>query len=147
MQGLKRRIVFVASYEAIAIACVTAALAVFSDQPVASAGIASVIVSAVAIAWNATYNTLFEAWEARRGRTGRSVLLRAGHAIGFEAGLVVMVVPFFAWWLDVSLWEALALEVGFITFFLVYSFAFNWAFDRVFGLPLSAQGPRVPAGG
>lgn len=147
MQGLKRRIVFVALYETIAVACVTAALAAFSDQGVASAGVASVIVSAVAIAWNAAYNTLFEAWEARRGQAGRSVRLRACHAVGFEAGLVVMVVPFFAWWLDVSLWEALALEVGFIAFFLVYSFAFNWGFDRVFGLPLSAQGQRAPAGG
>jgi len=27
-----------------------------------------------------------------------------------------------------------------IVFFLVYAFLFNLAFDRVFGLPLSAQG-------
>jgi uncharacterized membrane protein len=27
------------------------------------------------------------------------------HAIGFEGGLVVMLVPLFAWWLGIGLWE------------------------------------------
>ena len=31
-----------------------------------------------------------------------------------------------------------------VVFFLVYTFVFNWAFDRVFGLPASAA-PRAPA--
>lgn len=142
MQGIKRRVVFIALYEAIAIAMVTLGLALFSDQSVGSAGMLSVIVSAIAIGWNLAYNAMFEAWEARQVTRGRSVLKRVVHAVGFEAGLVVMLVPFFAWWLAVSLWQALALELGFITFFLVYSFAFSWAFDRVFGLPLSAVAVR-----
>jgi uncharacterized membrane protein len=58
-------------------------------------------------------------------------------------GLVVMLVPFFAWWLDVSLWQAFVLDLGLLLFFLGYTFVFNWAFDRVFGLPASA----LPVGG
>ena len=29
--------------------------------------------------------------------------------------------------------------IGLVVFFLCYTFAFNWAFDRLFGLPASAQ--------
>ena len=46
--------------------------------------------------------------------------------------------PLFAWWFDVSLWQALVMDLGLVVFFLCYTFAFNWGFDRVFGLPASA---------
>jgi uncharacterized membrane protein len=69
---------------------------------------------------------------------GRSLARRAAHAIGFEGGLVVTLVPLFAWWLDITLWHALMLDLGLLLFFLGYTFVFNWAFDQVFGLPASA---------
>ena len=48
--------------------------------------------------------------------------------------------------LNVSLWQALILDLGLIVFFLVYAFLFNLAFDRVFGLPASAQAlPAEPS--
>ncbi len=50
-----------------------------------------------------------------------------------------MLVPFFAWWLGIGLVEAFMLESGLILFFLAYTFAFTWAFDRVFGLPAGAR--------
>ena len=59
-------------------------------------------------------------------------------AIGFEGGMGVMLVPFFAWWLDVSLWQAFVLDLELLLFFLGYTFVFNWTFDRIFGLPASA---------
>jgi uncharacterized membrane protein len=39
----------------------------------------------------------------------------------------------------VSLWEALLYEAALIVFFLVYNAVYAWCFDRVFGLPDSAQ--------
>jgi uncharacterized membrane protein len=38
------------------------------------------------------------------------------------------------------------MEAGLLVFFLVYTYAFNWCFDHVFGLPASAAGPAVKAG-
>ena len=140
MQGLQRKIVYVVSFELIAIALASTLLRLLSESPVATAGITAAASSAIAMAWNYVYNLLFEAWEARQARKGRSLLRRAVHAIGFEAGLVTMLVPLFAWVLGVSLLAALALNAVMIVFFLVYGFLFNLAFDRVFGLPLSAQG-------
>ncbi|MBC5782292.1 PACE efflux transporter [Ramlibacter sp. USB13] len=140
MQGLQRKIVYVVSFELIAIVLASTLLRWLSESPVTTAGITAAASSTIAMAWNYVYNILFEAWERRQERKGRSVLRRVVHAIGFEVGLVTMLVPLFAWVLGVSLLAALALNAVMIVFFLVYGFLFNLAFDRVFGLPLSAQG-------
>ena len=139
MQGLKRKIVFVALYEAIAIACITLGLTWLSGQDAGHSSVLAVASSAIAITWNFLYNLLFEAWEARQRTRGRGLARRIAHALGYEGVLVLIGIPLFAWWLDVSLFEALMLNLGFIAFFLVYSFCYNWAFDMVFGLPKSAQ--------
>ncbi|HEY8361147.1 MAG TPA: PACE efflux transporter [Ramlibacter sp.] len=139
MQGIKRKIVYVISFEVIAIALASTLLRLFSDSPVVTAGITAAASSAIAMAWNYVYNLLFEAWEARQARKGRSFLRRAVHAIGFEAGLVTILIPLFAWLLEVDLLTAALLNAVMIVFFLVYAFVFNLLFDRVFGLPLSAQ--------
>jgi uncharacterized membrane protein len=138
MQGIQRKIVYVALYEAIAIACTTAGLAGLADHDAGAAGIAAILASATAIAWNLIYNTLFEAWEARQAKRGRSLARRVVHAIGFESGLVLAIVPMFAWALRTSLVDAFMLDIGLVVFFVAYSFAFNWAFDLVFGLPKAA---------
>lgn len=139
MQGLKRKIVYVSFYELIAIGITTAGLALLSSHSAGHASVAAVASSAIALVWNLFYNTLFEAWESRQIKRGRGLARRIAHAIGFEAGLVVMLVPLFAWWLDVSLWHAFVLDLGLIVFFLVYTFLFNLGFDHLFGLPASAQ--------
>jgi uncharacterized membrane protein len=140
MQGLRRRIVYVTLYEAIAIAGSTAGLAAMSGHPVGESSGLAVATSAVAVAWNLAFNHLFEAWERHQTVKGRSVLRRICHAIGFEGGLIVALVPLIAWWFGISLWQALVMDVALMVFFLVYTFVFNWGFDRVFGLPASAQG-------
>lgn len=139
MQGIRRRVVSVTLYELIAIAATGVGLSAMAGSGPARAGVAAVVSSAVAVGWNVVFNTLFERWEARQTVRGRGLARRAAHAIGFEGGLVVMLVPFFAWWLEVSLWQAFVLDLGLLLFFLVYTFVFNWIFDRVFGLPASAR--------
>jgi len=133
-------VVYVSIYELIAIAVVTWGLAGYTGQGLEHSGIMAVASSAVAIAWNVFFNTLFERWEARQRVRGRSLRRRVAHAVGFEGGLVVTLVPMFAWWFGISLWEALVMDLGLIAFFLCYTFVFNWAFDKVFGLPASALG-------
>ena len=138
LQGPWRRVVFVGLYETIAIiAC--SALFMAIGQEAASSDAMAVVPSAIAIAWNVIFNWLFEKWEARQTKKGRSVLRRVAHAIGFEGGIAAMLIPLMAWWFDISLWQATVLEAGILTFFLIYTYVFNWAFDRIFGLPASAQ--------
>ena len=143
MQGWKRRVVYVSLYEGIAILVTGAALAALGHSPVHSL-VASVGASALAVTWNLIFNALFESWERRQAVKGRSIRRRIAHAVGFEGGLILLIVPFFAWWLQVGLWQAFIMDLGFILFFLIYTFVFSWCFDRVFGLPASAMPGATP---
>ncbi len=133
-----RRVAQAILYEAVAIGFVGPALAwLFDTSPLDTLALA-VVMSSIALAWSYVFNGLFERWEARQSRKGRSWLRRLVHSCGFEGGLVVVLVPLMAWWLGTSLWAAFMADLGVLLFFFVYSFAFTWAFDRVFGLPASA---------
>ncbi|MBQ0945596.1 PACE efflux transporter [Ideonella sp. 4Y16] len=134
-----RRIVQAVLYEAIAITAVGPAMASLFDAPMASSLALALVLSSVALAWNWVFNGWFERWEARQAVKGRSWRRRLAHGIGFEGGLVVMLVPLMAWWLNTTLWAALLADLGIVAFFFVYAVAFTWAFDRVFGLPESAR--------
>ena len=138
LHGMRRRVVYVSIYELIAIAVATLGLAQFSSHGVAHAGVMAVVSSGIAVAWNFIFNTLFERWEARQAVRGRSLRRRVAHAVGFEGGLVFTLVPLFAWWFEITLWQALVMDLGLVVFFLCYTFVFNWGFDQVFGLPASA---------
>ena len=140
LQGPWRRVLYVTLYELIAIAVATAGLAQLSGQGAGHSSVVAVAASAIAVLWNVVFNWAFERWESRQTVRGRSVARRVAHAIGFEGGLVFTLVPLFAWWFKVSLWDAFVMDLALIVFFLCYTFVFNWAFDRVFGLPASAQG-------
>lgn len=138
LQGPLRRVVFVGLYEFIAIV-VSSLIFMAVGQEAGSSGVMAVAASTIAICWNITFNWLFEKWELRQTRKGRSLLRRIAHAIGFEGGIAAMLIPLMAWWFGISLWEATVMEAGLLVFFFLYTFVFNWCFDRCFGLPASAQ--------
>jgi len=146
MQGLTRKIVYVTLFEGIAIVCATLGLATLSGDNLGHSGVLAAATSAVAVLWNFIYNLLFEAWETRQTVRGRSVLRRAMYTLGFEVGLIALLVPLIAWWLRITLMQALALDLGLVGFFVCYTFGFSWAFDRVFGLPDAAAERVVGAG-
>ena len=138
LQGPLRRVVFVGLYEFIAIV-VSSLIFMAVGQDAGSSGVMAVAASTIAICWNLTFNWLFEKWEARQTKKGRSLLRRIVHAVGFEGGIAAMLIPLMAWWFEISLWEATVMEAGLLVFFFLYTFVFNWCFDRIFGLPASAQ--------
>ena len=139
LQGGLRKIVYISLYELIAIVIASTGLAAGAGASLERAGAIAVASSVIAVVWNLVYNTLFERWEARQSVRGRSVRRRMAHAICFELGFLVMLVPLFAWWFGIGLQHALVLEIGLALFFLVYTYASNWAFDKTFGLPAAAQ--------
>lgn len=138
MNPCKRRIVQAVLYETIAVAAVGPALGLLFGEPMGSALALALLMSTIALAWNYVFNGWFERWEARQAIKGRSWARRLMHGLGFEGGLVVMLVPVMAYWLDTSLLEAFVADLGVLAFFFVYAVVFTWAFDRVFGLPESA---------
>ncbi len=139
MSPIQRRVLQAALYESIAIAVVTPTLALVFSHPPGSAFALSAVMSSIALAWNYIFNSLFERWEARQTVKGRSPARRFAHGIGFEGGLAIILAPVMAYWLDITLWAALVADFGLLLFFFVYTVGFTWAFDRIFGLPQSAQ--------
>jgi len=60
----------------------------------------------------------------------RTPRVRVLHALLFEVGLAAVTVPLTAWWLGIGLWPAFLLDASLLLFFLPYSVAFNWAYER-----------------
>ncbi|WP_290872779.1 PACE efflux transporter [Aquabacterium sp.] len=139
MQGVKRKVVHATLYEGVAIVIVAFLMLAFSDKGLAHTGPFALMTSVMAMSWNMAFNALFEAWERRQPSRVRTLRRRAAHAVLFEGGLVLSTVPLIAWWMDMSWTDAFLADLGLVLLFLVYTFCFNWVFDRIFGLPASAQ--------
>ena len=117
---------------------VTPILSFSFDAEVSSTLPLSVLMATIALSWNYVFNALFERWEKKQTTKGRSWQRRLVHGAGFEGGLVLVLVPLTAYWLNISLWQALLAEIGLLLTFFIYAIVFTWAFDKVFGLPASA---------
>lgn len=51
-----------------------------------------------------------------RGGTRKTTLIRVLHAVMFEVGLLFVLLPLFAWYLGISLWQAFLMDVSFALF-------------------------------
>jgi uncharacterized membrane protein len=137
-----RRVVQALLYEAIAVVLVVPVLSLYFNEPMGSTLGLAVLMSTIALVWSYVFNGWFERWEVRQPVKGRSLARRLMHGLGFEGGLVVLLVPLMAYWLQTSLLAAFIADLGVLAFFFVYGVGFTWAFDRVFGLPASASIPQ-----
>lgn len=154
MTPTTRRVVQAILYEVIAIAFVGPVLSVAFDEPPTSTFGLAVVLSTIALTWNYAFNWIFERWEARQAVRGRSWARRLAHGVGFEGGLAVILIPVMSLWLGISPAAAFVANLGLLAFFFVYAVVFTWGFDRVFGLPASAdiaghghqQGSQVQSG-
>lgn len=134
---IARRIVYVITFEVIAIALATVLLNAVSDDNAHSSFPVAAGSSFAAVIWNFVYNTLFERWERSRRVGSRTIGMRVLHTLGFEGGLVAILIPLFMWWYNVGMIDALKMEVALLVFFLIFTFLFTWIFDRI--LPVTAQ--------
>ena len=139
MTPARRKIVYAVSFEALGTLLASVALMLMSEASASSSLVLSLLTATIALSWSFVFNTIFEAWEARQPVRGRSLKRRTVHALLFEGGLVLICIPVMAWWLQVGYLEALVYEAGLIVLFILYTYAFTWGFDRIFGLPAAAR--------
>lgn len=139
MTPARRKIVYAVGFETLGTLVASLYLWLVSEASPASSLALSVLTATIALCWSFAFNTFFEAWEARQPVKGRSLARRTAHALLFEGGLLLICIPVMAWWLEVGYLRALSYEAGLIALFVVYTYLFTWGFDRVFGLPASAQ--------
>ncbi|HTH44290.1 MAG TPA: PACE efflux transporter [Oxalicibacterium sp.] len=91
-------------------------------------GALAVILAICAMACNMLYNQLYEMLETRFGWR-RTPPVRVLHTLGFEVFFMAVALPLTAWWLAISVIDALLLDLTFSLFFMLYAFCFNWLFD------------------
>lgn len=111
-------------------------------------GVVALVSTTLAMLWTYAYNLGFDHALVWLGRDLRKTLcMRVLHAVLFEAGLLVLLVPFIAWYLAVPLGQALLMDLSLAGFYLVYAFGFNWAYDLLVPLPGPADVPGPGARG
>ena len=129
-KSVKERFFHSLAFEVLAIAICAPLGAWLLGYSLAHIGLLTLMISLVAMSWNMVFNTLFDRAQQRIGFK-RTLMARGVHALMFEVGLLLAVVPLAAWWLDIGLWEAFVLDIGIALFFLPYTFVFNWAYDHL----------------
>ena len=128
------------SFEVIALILVIPAGAILFDVPLHDFGVVGIVSATLATLWNLGYNVLFDlALQRLTGTTLKSRIVRVLHALAFEAGLLMVLLPFIAWYLGISLWDAFVLDIALAAFYLIYSYVFNLIYDTLFPLPEWSQ--------
>ena len=90
----------------------------------------AVTISLIAMAWNYLFNLGFDRVYGS-DRLSRTLMMRIGHGIAFEIGMLVFSFPVIMWVLQLDFWTVLVLDFGAVLFFLVYAVIFNWVYDIV----------------
>ena len=117
-------------------------IAVFvSDRNVISTATALIVGAGAAMSWNWIFNLLFDKIVSGQ-RSNRSIPVRILHALIFEFGILVMITPLYSALLSIHLLKALILNVSIASYFLVYTFIFNWTYDQVRDMWMNAYKPK-----
>lgn len=136
MRSVPDRIRHAVSFEVIALALIVPLAAWGYDMATSEIGMVAVVSAIIAMLWNYVYNLMFDRAMLRWvGYLRKTLRQRVVHALMFELGLLTVLAPYIAWQLSVGLWQALVMDLSFSVFYLIYAFAFNWAYDVVFPVP------------
>lgn len=140
MRSFPDRIRHTVMFEVIGLALVIPGGAMLFNLPATHMGVIGVGSATVATLWNFVYNLGFDHAMLRfAGHTRKSLQLRVLHALLFEGGLLVLLLPPMAWYLGMGLWETFVMDLAIVVFYVVYAFLFNLAYDRVFPVPAQQQ--------
>lgn len=129
-RSLLERVFHAVCFEGIATAILAPTTAWLMQRSVLEMGGLTILLATTAMIWNIIYNALFDRFWPSHLVT-RTAKVRAFHALGFESGFIVIGVSIVAYVLNVSLIQAFTLEIGFFLFFLPYTMAYNWVWDKL----------------
>ena len=114
MRSVSDRIRHALSFEIIGLLLVTPLGALAFHMPMHDIGLVSIVSATIATAWNFAYNYLFDVVLQRlRGTTKKTGAARVCHAVLFELGLLIVLMPFIAWYLGVSFRQAFVMDLSF----------------------------------
>ena len=119
---------YIILYEVLLLVLSIPLLSFVLHQPPIKMGSMGIFFSITAMILNYVYNLLFDNALLRLGRPlyPRGWRLWTLHALLFEGVFIFVSVPVVMVWLGYTLWQALALDVGFLVAVPVYTFVYNW---------------------
>lgn len=136
MRSIGDRIRHAISFEIVGLLIVTPLGALAFQFPLQDMGTVAIVSATIATAWNFVYNYVFDLIrQGSAGTTEKGGVVRVYHAVLFEAGLLIVLMPFIAWYLGISIWQAFIMDLSFALFYMLYAYVFNWGYDRLFPLP------------
>lgn len=122
------RVFHAVCFEVIATAICAPVAAWVMNRSILEMGGLSLVLSTVAMLWNVVYNTMFDRfWPVVK--VPRTARVRMLHALGFEAGFIVIGLTIVCQTLGIGIIPAFMLEAGFFLFFLPYTMLYNWGYD------------------
>lgn len=127
-KSITERVCQAIGFEALALLICTPLLAWIMNKPALEMGMVTLAISLMALTWNVIFNSLFDRLKARL-QLANNGWTRGLHALLFEGGLILVCVPLIATWLNISLMQALILDIGVLLFFLPYTYLYHWGYD------------------
>jgi len=137
------RLRYVIVFEVLLIVILAPLGAFVLNKTIIDVGLLSVVLSIKAMLLGFLYNLYFDRIDARAGRTPtkRSFTGRVIHALGFEFCLVITSVPIVIWWLELTLIQALIMDVAVSSIVVVYTFLFTYGYDWLFPVSQNQSKP------
>ncbi|MCD6527257.1 MAG: PACE efflux transporter [Desulfuromonas sp.] len=131
-------------YEALLLALLIPLCSSVLHESASKIGALGIFLSLLAMTWNYVYNLGFDKTLRSLGRPlyPRGFRLRALHAVLFEGSLLFVSIPAMMWWLHLSLWQAVVMNLTFLLLVPVYTLGYNWLYDLFFPPMLL---PKKPA--
>ncbi|MDU7761574.1 MAG: PACE efflux transporter [Enterobacter asburiae] len=127
-KSVKERVFHAVIFEVTANVIIALSLAWLMNVSVLQSGSLSVISALTATVWNFIFKKLFDSLQ-KKHQFQRTFLVRAIHAVGFETGLIISLIPVAMVMLNLTVAEAFFVEIGLVLFFLPYTMLFNWLYD------------------
>ena len=138
MRSTKDRIRHALGFEIIGLLIFTPLATLVFGYELHSMGVIAIGASITATLWNYLYNILFDrALLKVRGSVQKTLPIRVLHALLFEGGLLILFMPFIAWYLGITLWQAFLMDIAMTVFYVVYGFFYNLAYDKIYPVATS----------
>ena len=126
----KRRLLHALSYEVVLLIIIALALSFVFEMPMQVTGGLGIAMAVTSVLWNMLFNHYFEKFEAKH-KLSRTLKIRVLHAIGFEGGLMLATIPMVAYALQMSIGQAILVDLVMTLSILVYTFIFQYSYDHI----------------
>ena len=126
----KRRLLHALSYEVVLLIIIALALSFVFEMPMQVTGGLGIAMAVTSVLWNMLFNHYFEKFEAKH-KLSRTLKIRVLHAIGFEGGLMLATIPMVAYALQMSIGQAILVDLVMTLSILVYTFIFQNCYDHI----------------